>query len=686
MFTNYKNTHNLGYNVHDYSSFSSKNYPYNILIDNPLDSTSRWTTGHSDETQYITLKLNKPSIITNIIFGKYVKIHSCNTKNLEVFSMQNGQWHRILAYRLRNDTEEECVCVSIENNNKIIISEYIKIIPSSSWGMNYTYSLWYVAFRGYDNNLDVFLKWNMKIVNETCSRIVLKYLRENNFHEEYKMLEKKVGTLECRELKIIRKFLIENKMELVEDEIIKCRKKGMFKEYVDKSGFNGKWTPLLKTHGENLPSKRGGHQMVYADGKMFLLGGFNGREELGDLWVFEGRWKLVSNNTRQVSGPGKRSCHKMVYSKNRNALFVIGRFYQSEYHREKNSLKFEIFKYDITNDLWSTEIDSKGLETEVENFFDHQMVLDIEEENIYIVGGKITIKSEQYYGGIYVYNFKNKTLTTRRYNTVIKNTPKFKGRVGHNLIYISPNHFQNKNYNNNSPGFSPESFNNSLVIIAGVRNREVLYELLFYSIPYDTIYRRVTLPAICTDRSISRAGIVGDNIFCLFSVSKDLDGTDGHMELYSYSLIYKRWQEVKIIGDGPYPRSAHQFLYNVDGFYLFGGKKIGSGEERLNDMWKLVMYKEDENVIERRIIFLIRKYKFLLLVAEDEIQALEYLQTKVYESVDHSNEEEVSAFKKLCCEIFYTTERKSIDFILNEISDYFPEKCREPIVSIESSF
>ena len=56
----------------------------NILEDNPCDQSSRWSTEANTPPQYVILKLDKPSVVTKITFGKYEKTHSCNLKHFKV--------------------------------------------------------------------------------------------------------------------------------------------------------------------------------------------------------------------------------------------------------------------------------------------------------------------------------------------------------------------------------------------------------------------------------------------------------------------------------------------------------------------------------------------------------------------------------------------------------------------------
>ena len=56
----------------------------NILVDVPEQQSSRWSSESNILPQFITLKLSKPAIATQITFGKYSKDHVCNLKRFKV--------------------------------------------------------------------------------------------------------------------------------------------------------------------------------------------------------------------------------------------------------------------------------------------------------------------------------------------------------------------------------------------------------------------------------------------------------------------------------------------------------------------------------------------------------------------------------------------------------------------------
>jgi hypothetical protein len=62
---------------------------------------------------------------------------------------------------------------------------------------------------------------------------------------------------------------------------------------------------------------------------IYLLGGWNGKEDLGDFWRYDvatNEWLCLSRDTAQQGGPGPRSCHKICLDPLRRRIYALGRF------------------------------------------------------------------------------------------------------------------------------------------------------------------------------------------------------------------------------------------------------------------------------------------------------------------------------------------------------------------------
>lgn len=76
--------------------------------------------------------------------------------------------------------------------------------------------------------------------------------------------------------------------------------------------------------------------------------------------------------------------------------------------------------------------------------------------------------------------------------------------------------------------------------------------------------------------------------------------------------------------------------------YLFGGNpgRACLPNLRLNDFWQLKLCRPSHEQILKRCKLLIRKHKFEELALNNSVEALEYLQTKVSEIIDHNDVEQ----------------------------------------------
>lgn len=52
----------LPYHIYDHSSFSGPYHPRNICVNDPTEQSSRWSSNSHDQSQYVTIKLEKPAV------------------------------------------------------------------------------------------------------------------------------------------------------------------------------------------------------------------------------------------------------------------------------------------------------------------------------------------------------------------------------------------------------------------------------------------------------------------------------------------------------------------------------------------------------------------------------------------------------------------------------------------------
>ncbi|KAM0749031.1 hypothetical protein T439DRAFT_327521 [Meredithblackwellia eburnea MCA 4105] len=109
------------------------------------------------------------------------------------------------------------------------------------------------------------------------------------------------------------------------------------------------------------------------------------------------------------------------------------------------------------------------------------------------------------------------------------------------------------------------------------------------------------------------------------------------------------WENVEVKGDQPPGRFGGQVVYDPlrKDVYMFGGNPHQEfGATRLDDFWRLRIYRSTPEEALRKTRFLIRKQKFTeMCQTQPTLAALTYLQTTLSSVVDHTDEDEASAFR-----------------------------------------
>ncbi|KAF7678808.1 Muskelin [Astathelohania contejeani] len=669
LFTDKSKFVPINYEVTGWSTYSGNYRPQNIKEDNPLDPSSRWSSGSNDQKQFLELTLENPALITTITFGKFSKIHVCNVKEMKIYVKGNGEWIKVLHSGLHNDTDKETLNMNYICGETYLISKKVRIVPLAAWGMNFNYSIWHVELRGIidPEKLRELESHNRSYCNYEAMRLCLKFLKGQGFETE--QISKQSGiSLEGSVIKQIYCCIKENAFERIE-EIIK-EDESIFDEYIENSAYIAQWRQVGKK--DVWPPSRGGHQFIayYPSNTLYLYGGWNGTEELGDLWIFDCEretWKKLSENTRLEGGPGKRSCHKMIAYD--NFLYVFGRYIPTEYQKESAWVRGEIYKYDTNTNLWSKEEMNSREAGGPENVYDHQIVS--VENKFYIMGGRGFTREDQFYNGLFRFSLVDQSWKVIRKDVGQPvDTPIIRGRVGHSLVYL-----------NQKPYY------NTLAIVGGQRGKEYFKDVLMYDLKTDTVYQSIPFPVMTEGRMTQRAvkNSKGELVIML-CYSQDRETVYNTLDIYTLSS--GEWKKCTS-SIGPIPRSAHQFIYNErnDRYYLFGGNCVkNSGEMRENDLWELTLSKPNRKDVINELIFLIRKYKFLRMLSDGVAMedALDYLQTCVYDSLDHSNPKNVENFRSLCCEIYKPPCKYKDQEILDRISVYYPKNMRAPLRDLQS--
>ena len=432
-----------------------------------------WSSDTNTPPQFLTVKLDRPAVVTNITFGKFEKTHVCNLKRFQVFAgVEENNLIEVLDSGLKNDSTSENFSLQHQLNRQFYPVRYVKIVPLQSWGVyssqvycmisglllsgpSFNYSVWYVALFGDDNPAMTkrFLSWHTEFREKETIRLCLKHFRQQNYLEAFESLQKKTKIqLEDPLLTDLHSILVIDGDFVKTEELIKnFLRDGVFADYIRRQQPRPVWTPLilpgmivdndvivttscpnttsLHTSDSVTPSvpsqphPRGGHQVVIdvISDTIYVFGGWDGSRDLSDFWQFNiqtGKWSLLSEDTAAVGGPPPRSCHKMVLDPNFRQIFVLGRYLERGMRATPENTKSDFYVYDIDNAKWTQITDDTVGMGGPSLIFDHQMCLDPVQRHIYVFGGQTLplypteerpAGSDKKFSGLFVYQIPDNT-------------------------------------------------------------------------------------------------------------------------------------------------------------------------------------------------------------------------------------------------------------------------------------
>ncbi|XP_001607967.2 muskelin [Nasonia vitripennis] len=672
----------LEYRIYKCSSYSSQFVPENILIDKPSDQTSRWSTDNDNHPQNIILKLQQPSIVKTITFGKFEKAHVCNIRKFKVYGgLEPENMMELVESGLKNDSTPETfeLRCSIGGKDNYFPIKYIKILLLQSWGPNMNCSVWHIRLTG-TNDIKL-VKPSMDWINvyrqKEVVRLCMKHFRKYQQQDVVEILEKVTGvSLEDSQLSALYDLLVvKGDHAQAERFISNAVNMGLLDEYINSQSYQVLWKKISTP--DPKPGMRGGHQMVLDSQSevLYLFGGWNGNQDLADLWLYDintSKWSLICQDTAAVGGPSARSCHKMCLDPGRRQLFTLGRYLDTQYRTPEN-LKSDFYVYNIESNKWTLISEDTAAVGGPELIFDHQMLMDIEKRTIYVFGGRILVptaspeenttnSNESLFSGLYSYHVPTGTwqkLACDISRPSIQNVPSIRSRVGHSMLF--------------HPG------SRKLYMFAGQRGKEYLNDFFTYEVDTNKV-EHISLSELGNKDSnhIPAAGFTQratidpelGEIYVLSGLSKDKDKRDENVQnsFWVYNIKNNRWSCIyrnenmgekywsKMQNFEPCPRFAHQLVYDhvKKVHYLFGGNpgRACLPKLRLDDFWQLQLCRPSHEKILTKCKLIIRKHKFEELSMHNSIEALQYLQTEISEIIDHNDLEQTKEFQLLASILF----------------------------------
>lgn len=674
----------LEFKIYKYSSFSSSYVPENILVDKPSDQTSRWSSDIDNHQQFLILKLQCPAVVKTITFGKYEKTHVCNIKKFKVYGgLEPENMMELLESELKNDSIPETFELKhiLGNEQNYFPIRYIKILPLQSWGPSFNFSIWHVRLTGIDDYKIArpSIEWFNAYRQREVIRLCMKHFRKLEQPEIVETLQRVTGVpLEDPRLTGLYDLLVTKGEHLQAERFISnAVMMGLLNDYINAQTYRALWTKL--STNEPKPGMRGGHQMVLDPSAelLYLFGGWDGNQDLSDLWSYNiatNKWTLICKDTETVGGPTARSCHKMCLDPERRQLFTLGRYLDTQYRTPEN-LKSDFFVYDIESNKWTQISEDTGVVGGPQLIYDHQMSMDVEKRTIYIFGGRVLVSptnsdehgmvpssTEPIFSGLYSYYVPTGTWTRLACDIARPcppNVPTIKSRASHSMLF--------------HPG------SRKLYIFAGQRGKEYLSDFFTYEVDtnhvehinFNDLVRKDPnhIPAPGFTQKATIDPDLGE-IYVLSGLSKNKDKRDDNVQnsFWVYNIKKDKWSCIYRNENGgekywskmqefePCPRFAHQLVYDhvKKVHFLFGGNPGRSclPNLRLDDFWQLKLCRPSHEQILKRCKLLIRKHKFEELALKNSVEALEYLQTKVSEIIDHNDVEQTKEFQLLTSILF----------------------------------
>ncbi|OIR59143.1 MAG: muskelin [Amphiamblys sp. WSBS2006] len=690
----------IGYTIETCSSFSAIHRPENILSDDPTDPNSRWMTEKTTGDQFILLKLHRTSLVSSIAFGKYGKPHPTNLREFEVFiGPTPKRLKRVLRAGLCNTKFTEAFALSGQRGDKQIPTRYIKIVPRKTHNNNLNFSIWYVELWGVQDAERV--RAAVAVFQKERARrtelLVAKHLRHVDGelarrYTELKQIESQPKTM----AELYTAIAVHKDFDRAEQIIARMsvEDSDVFSKvlhgYISASPVTVEWEPI-RTRKE--PAGRGGHQMVLDAEKkeLILFGGWDGNEDLCDLWKYSlatKAWTLMQMDTERYGGPSPRSCHRMVYDTRRHGMYVLGQL-------ETDGPNFECAFYflDLGSQEWTLLSKATDTEKGPKAIHSHQMAYDGVADRLIVFGGRIQKKdsTKTEYSGMYFYSPAEK-----KWSFVVNTYPA--QRIIHRIDH----------------GMDLSEKRRLLWIYGGQRRSQFMSDL--YTVDADTGKVLEYSFGLSEDVGPGSGAVIkstgtDEDCFVVYSgahfpvraqeeILAEVDGNYERMREVATPKMKARntlwmhdgesWIEARKGSQvEPVPRYACQFVYGGDGwFYLHGGRNVGVGEEseRLGDFWRCRLQRKTEKDLLREMVFIVRSEKFKQLARQEstKVDAYVYLKKDLREMLSDSSED-TRRLEDLTQHLFSHSEMEaeSLGSCFSSLGRFFPLNLKEPEESLE---
>ena len=150
--------------------------------------------------------------------------------------------------------------------------------------------------------------------------------------------------------------------------------------------YTFKWSSIEPS--SQWPRGRSGHQMVAFGEKIYLFGGWTGKEDLADFWCFDikdQKWTCISENTQNQGGPTPRSCFKMVIDSADGVIYFLGHYVD----RRSLATVADFYAYVIRTNSWTKISNDTEADGGPPLVYDHQVCFDAKLKLLFCFGGRV---------------------------------------------------------------------------------------------------------------------------------------------------------------------------------------------------------------------------------------------------------------------------------------------------------
>lgn len=624
----------LPYTISQCSAHSGRYIAENILVDSPMDQSSRWSGAYpGNAKQWIILRLETLVVLKSITFGKFYKPHPCNMKEFKLFVGVNEEhMSEVLHSGLKNDSISETFPIKHVNKAGVCFpTRYVKIVPFSAHGQSFHTSIWHVAMTGITDPAyveQVLLRYD-KYRETAVLRHLLKHLRQRRLLTPYESIISRSGIQFEHPLitQLHESIVLRGDWQRAEQLVSIMSKAGLFDSYLHASQPHAVWKRLHGTDADgDVPSPRGGHAMCIdpVNDIIYLFGGWDGQKSLDDFWMYsvkDNKWRVLSHGTsEEQNAPGARSCHKMVFDTKTGSIYLLGRLSDSDSLKPTNdgsssrqqtqpstedtsnsaagAFYSEFYRYH-TRGVDAGKWDFLSFDTASSYgpplVFDHQMVIDCDSQILYVFGGRVVDGDWDAvrYSGLYSYNIRlSKWKLLQPADTSNTLQVIIPPRFGHSMVL--------------------EPSSRALFIFAGQRDDKYLSDMYAFDLVTNTateLYSSFTAaggPDACfTQRAVIDSHLREIYVFCGLTRSPQVGSTttvasEAPNWVFRYDPRPGSWTQIlpQLMYTGgthdtsgslhavekveePLPRYAHQVVYNprTKTVFMHGGNAGMVGQQ-----------------------------------------------------------------------------------------------------------